>query len=182
MEGRSQVMLMTLADQCSLPFTGGRRDTNPRFSPDGGYLAFLRPDDKQRRSSSSASLAARISSCASDTPACGKSTSNAFCSGLTAICGDRAVSWLLARFGEAGSMGTSTREMEKLSPSDSAGFPTLRRTGKRGETFNLPGITKCGQEPGLTCKIPRVRPSSRPQDRAATPLRGARRSLTSECP
>jgi hypothetical protein len=44
-------------------------------------------------------------------------------------------------------MSTSTREMEKLSPSDGAVFPTLLRTGKRGETFNPPRFTKIGQEP-----------------------------------
>jgi hypothetical protein len=32
--------------------------------------------------------------------------------------------------------------MEKLSPSDGAVFPTLLRTGKRGETFNPPCFTK----------------------------------------
>jgi dipeptidyl aminopeptidase/acylaminoacyl peptidase len=49
MEGHSQVMLMRLAAECAEPFTGGKHDSSPRFSPDGGYLAFLRPDEKQRR-------------------------------------------------------------------------------------------------------------------------------------
>lgn len=56
---------------------------------------------------------------------------------------------IMARFG----MGTSTREMEKLSPSDGAVFPTLLRTEKRGDTFNPPCFTKSGQEPGLLCKV-----------------------------
>jgi hypothetical protein len=47
-------------------------------------------------------------------------------------------------FGEVESVGTFTREMQKLSPSDGAGFPTLLRTGKRGETFNPPRFTKSG--------------------------------------
>ena len=54
---------------------------------------------------------------------------------------------LLATFGEVERMSTSTREMEKLSPSDGAVFPTLLRAGKRGETFNPPRFTKSGQEP-----------------------------------
>jgi hypothetical protein len=45
---------------------------------------------------------------------------------------------LLATFGEVERMSTSTREMEKLSPSDGAVFPTLLRTGKRGETSKPP--------------------------------------------
>jgi dipeptidyl aminopeptidase/acylaminoacyl peptidase len=49
MEGRSQVMLMQLAGESAAPFTGGKGDVSPRFSPDGGYLAFLRPDEKQQR-------------------------------------------------------------------------------------------------------------------------------------
>jgi hypothetical protein len=57
---------------------------------------------------------------------------------------------LLATFGEVESMGTSTREMQKPSPSDGAGFPTLLRTGKRGKTFNPLCFTKSGQEPGCS--------------------------------
>jgi hypothetical protein len=49
---------------------------------------------------------------------------------------------LLARFGEMERMGTSTRGKEQLAPSDGAVFPTLLRTGKRGETFNPPCFTK----------------------------------------
>jgi hypothetical protein len=47
-------------------------------------------------------------------------------------------SWLLATFGEVERMSTSTRDMEKLSPSDGAVFPTLLRTGNRGETSKPP--------------------------------------------
>jgi hypothetical protein len=54
---------------------------------------------------------------------------------------------LLATFGEVESMGTFTREMEKPSPSDGAVFLTVPLTGKRGETFEGPRFTKCGQEP-----------------------------------
>jgi hypothetical protein len=39
-------------------------------------------------------------------------------------------------------MGTSTRGMEKLFPSDGAVFLTLLRTGKRGETSKGPRFTK----------------------------------------
>jgi hypothetical protein len=60
---------------------------------------------------------------------------------------------LLATFGEVESMGTSTREMEKLSLRNSAVFRTLLRPGKRGQTSKPPHFTKCGQEPELICKI-----------------------------
>jgi len=53
----------------------------------------------------------------------------------------------LATFGEVESMGTSTRGMEKLFPSDGAVFLTLLRTGKRGETSKGPRFTKYAQEP-----------------------------------
>jgi hypothetical protein len=68
--------------------------------------------------------------------------------GTTSLSPNRARrSWLLATFGEVESMGTSTRGMEKLFPSDGAVFLTLLRTGTRGETSKGPRFTKCGQEP-----------------------------------
>ena len=44
MESRSQLMRMRLPDGTPEPFTGGESDARPRFSPDGGWVAFLRPD------------------------------------------------------------------------------------------------------------------------------------------
>jgi dipeptidyl aminopeptidase/acylaminoacyl peptidase len=49
MAGRSQIMLMALPYGRAEPFTRGTRDANPRFSPDGCHLAFLRQDDQQQR-------------------------------------------------------------------------------------------------------------------------------------
>ncbi|MGH8064577.1 MAG: S9 family peptidase [Candidatus Entotheonellia bacterium] len=49
MEGCSHIMLMTLRDRRTEVFTQGRHDAQPRFSPDGRHLAFLRRDDKQPR-------------------------------------------------------------------------------------------------------------------------------------
>ena len=45
METRSRIMVMDMASGESAPFTGGENDSGPRFSPDGLYLAFVRPDD-----------------------------------------------------------------------------------------------------------------------------------------
>ena len=49
MEDRSQVRMIEIPNGEPVDFTQGARDANPRFSPDGGSLAFLRPDDKKRR-------------------------------------------------------------------------------------------------------------------------------------
>ncbi len=48
-EGRSQIVLLSLADGEEKPFTQGKQDTSPKFSPDGSYIAFLRPDERGRR-------------------------------------------------------------------------------------------------------------------------------------
>ena len=45
METRSQIMLMDMASGESAPFTSGKNDSGPRFSPDGRHLVFVRPDD-----------------------------------------------------------------------------------------------------------------------------------------
>jgi len=45
---RSQLMRMRLPDGTPEPFTQGERDSHPRFSPDGAWVAFLRPDDRER--------------------------------------------------------------------------------------------------------------------------------------
>jgi dipeptidyl aminopeptidase/acylaminoacyl peptidase len=42
MAGRSHIVLMTLSDGQTEVFTQGANDANPRFSPDGRQLAFLR--------------------------------------------------------------------------------------------------------------------------------------------
>ena len=47
MESRSQVM-MKPADGDPVEFTAGPSDRTPRFSPDGRFLAFVRPDDEGR--------------------------------------------------------------------------------------------------------------------------------------
>ena len=49
MESRSRVMVMRVADGEESAFTGGPRDSRPRFSPDGTSIAFLRRDDKETR-------------------------------------------------------------------------------------------------------------------------------------
>ena len=45
MEARSRIMVLDMASGESAPFTGGKSDTSPKFSPDGRHLAFVRPDD-----------------------------------------------------------------------------------------------------------------------------------------
>ncbi len=47
-----------------------------------------------------------------------------------------------------------TWEIEKLPLRNDAVFPPLLWTGKWGKTPAPPRFTKCGQEPGLICKIP----------------------------
>ena len=49
MERHSQVMMMSLPDGQPYPFTQGREDEAPRFSPDGSSITFVRPDDKGRK-------------------------------------------------------------------------------------------------------------------------------------
>ena len=49
MAGRSHIVLMTLGDGRTEVFTQGMHDAQPRFSPDGRHLAFLRRDDKPQR-------------------------------------------------------------------------------------------------------------------------------------
>ncbi len=49
METVSQVMRMVLPGARPATFTQGTKDGSPRFSPDGGTIAFLRPDQKDRR-------------------------------------------------------------------------------------------------------------------------------------
>ena len=48
-ETRSQIMMMSLPDGELSPFTQGSKDAAPRFSPDGRSIAFVRPDDKDRK-------------------------------------------------------------------------------------------------------------------------------------
>jgi hypothetical protein len=52
----------------------------------------------------------------------------------------------LATFGEVESVGTSTREKEKLPFSNGAVFMALSWTGTRGKTSKPPRFTKYGQE------------------------------------
>ena len=47
-ENRSQIMVMDVASGETAPFTSGKSDSSPRFSPDGRHLAFVRPDDKSK--------------------------------------------------------------------------------------------------------------------------------------
>jgi len=49
MEGCSQLMKMSLPSGDTQPFTQGPKDANPRYSPDGKHIAFLRSDDKEKR-------------------------------------------------------------------------------------------------------------------------------------
>ena len=46
METRSQIMMMDPAGGDPIPFTMGPKDSAPRFSPDGGALAFRRADER----------------------------------------------------------------------------------------------------------------------------------------
>ena len=48
-EDCSQVQMIDLNTGSEASFTQGPKDGNPQFSPDGESLAFLRPDDKERR-------------------------------------------------------------------------------------------------------------------------------------
>ena len=48
-EDRSQVQMLDLNTGSAASFTQGPKDGNPQFSSDGESLAFLRPDDKERR-------------------------------------------------------------------------------------------------------------------------------------
>jgi len=49
MENRSQLMKMDLSTNTTMPFTQGKSDSNPKFSPDGKWVAFFRMDEKKRR-------------------------------------------------------------------------------------------------------------------------------------
>ncbi len=49
MTTRSQLMRMRLPDGSPEPFTQGEGDARPRFSPDGAWVAFLRPDERDRK-------------------------------------------------------------------------------------------------------------------------------------
>ena len=48
-EDRSQIQMLDLNNGSATSFTHGSKDGNPQFSSDGESLAFLRPDDKERR-------------------------------------------------------------------------------------------------------------------------------------
>ena len=48
-EERSQVQMIDLDNGTVASFTHGPKDSNPQFSSDGESLAFLRPDDKERK-------------------------------------------------------------------------------------------------------------------------------------
>ena len=45
METRSRIMMMDVPGEDAVPFTLGPKDTTPRFSPDGRFLAFRRPGE-----------------------------------------------------------------------------------------------------------------------------------------
>ena len=47
-ETRSQIMVMSLPGGEPYPFTQGKADSAPRFSPDGNSISFVRKDDKER--------------------------------------------------------------------------------------------------------------------------------------
>ncbi len=49
MKTRSRIMLASLPDGESRALTQGDSDSAPRFSPDGGQIAFVRPDEKGRK-------------------------------------------------------------------------------------------------------------------------------------
>ena len=49
LEGRSRIMMLELGSSRTHLFTQGTRDSAPRFSPDGGTLAFLRADGQAHR-------------------------------------------------------------------------------------------------------------------------------------
>ena len=49
LDSRSRIMMMDLATGRPDEFTQGTGDTASKFSPDGGNLGFLRPDDEGRR-------------------------------------------------------------------------------------------------------------------------------------
>ena len=49
MEQRSQIMLMSVPDGEPSPFTRGKQDGTPRFSPDGEAVAFIRPDENGQK-------------------------------------------------------------------------------------------------------------------------------------
>ena len=48
METRSSIMLADMNTGRAAPFTNGKRDTTPRFSPRGASIAFVRPDERDR--------------------------------------------------------------------------------------------------------------------------------------
>ena len=48
-ETHSQIMMMSLPDGAFREFTQGRKDNQPRFSPDGEMIAFIREDEKDRK-------------------------------------------------------------------------------------------------------------------------------------
>ena len=49
MKERSQVMMASIPDGEHRALTQGSSDTAPRFSPDGGQVAFVRPDERGRK-------------------------------------------------------------------------------------------------------------------------------------
>jgi dipeptidyl aminopeptidase/acylaminoacyl peptidase len=49
LESRSRIMMLELDSGPDQEFTQGLKDSGPRFSPDGGTLAFLRADQQDRR-------------------------------------------------------------------------------------------------------------------------------------
>ena len=48
METRSQIMLADMDTARAAPFTNGKRDTTPRFSPNAASISFVRPDDDDK--------------------------------------------------------------------------------------------------------------------------------------
>ena len=49
MEARSRIMATSVPDGEPYEFTQGGKDGSPRFSPDGETIAFIRPDEKDRK-------------------------------------------------------------------------------------------------------------------------------------